>query len=86
VIGSIWWSTTLRRAFLIEKVGAVDSWDEIFVFRAADRVAAFQPALEIGRNWEESYVNGDGDRGVWRFAEVVTVDQLRADDLDGAEV
>jgi hypothetical protein len=23
---------------------------------------------------------------VWRFAEVVTLDELRADDLDGAEV
>jgi hypothetical protein len=72
--------------FLIERVGAVDSWDEIFVFRAADRSAAFQRALEIGRNREESFVNGDGDWVVWRFAEVVTLDELRADDLDGAEV
>lgn len=42
--------------------------------------------MEIGRNREESYANGEGDRVVWRFAEVVTVDELRADDLDGAEV
>lgn len=85
-IGSSWRSTALRRVFLIEKVGAVDSWDEIFVFKAADRVAALQRALEIGRNREESYVNGDCDRVVWRFAEVMTLDELRADDLDGAEV
>jgi len=67
-------------------VGAVDSWDEIFAFRAADCSAAFERALAIGRNREESFVNEEGDRVVWRFAEVVTLDELRTDDLDGAEV
>ncbi len=84
--GSNWFSACLRRVCVIEGQGAVDAWDEVFLIQAAHRDQAFARALEIGRGKEETYVNGDGETVVWLFAEVLTLDLIHADGLDGAEV
>ena len=84
--GSTWFSACLRRICVIEGQGAVDAWDEVCLIQAAHRDDAFARALEIGRRKEETYVNGDGETVVWLFAEVPTLDQVHADELDGAEV
>lgn len=85
-LSSAWFSACLRRVCVIEGQGAVDAWDEVFLIRANDRDQAFARALEIGRSREETYVNGDGETVVWLFAEVLTLDHIQADQLDGAEV
>jgi Domain of unknown function (DUF4288) len=71
---------------VIEGQGTVDAWDEVFLVQAADRDRAFARALELGRSKEETYISGDGQTVVWLFAEVLTLDQVQADHLDGAEV
>jgi hypothetical protein len=81
-----WFSASLRRICLIEGSGAVDAWDEVFLQRASDWDKAFERALEIGKGREETYTNADGASVVSRFAEVVTLDEIRTNQLDGAEV
>jgi hypothetical protein len=81
-----WFSACLRRVCVIEGAGAVDAWDEVFLLRAEDRDEAFTRALEIGRDREETYVNADGESVLWLFAEVVTLDEVRTNHLDGVEV
>jgi hypothetical protein len=71
---------------VIEGHGGVDAWDEVFLLRAEDRAEAFTRSLEIGTTREEAYTNANGEAVVWHFAEVVTLDRLRTNELDGAEV
>jgi hypothetical protein len=62
--------------------------DGVFLFRADDWDDAFQKALALGRREEREYVNGEGERVRWRFAEVLQmhggIDSDR--DLEGQEV
>ena len=84
--GGSWFSARVRLVAFAEGRGATHQMECIHVFRGADWDAAFQRALELGRSHEEEYVNADGALVRWRLAEVVSLDMLRSDDLDGAEV
>jgi hypothetical protein len=84
--GGTWFSTRLRFAIIIETLGLVRYSDSVYLFSATDFDPAFQRALEIGRRNERQYVNADGQQVVWRFAEVLALDMIRTDSLDGAEV
>lgn len=84
--GLSWFSACLRRVCVIVGQGAVDARDDVFLLQAADWDEAFARALEIGRGREETYINADGEAVVWLFAEVVTLDEVRGSQLDGAEV
>lgn len=66
--------------------GACNTELVVHVFRAADRDDAFLRALELGATHETRYRNGDGATVEWRFAEVLTLDNLGNADLDGREV
>ena len=81
-----WFSASVRLAVLIKGLGLDTFTQSVVVFRAADRDAAFARALALGRALETTYANGDGEEVRWRLAEIVTLDQLKRDDLDGAEV
>ena len=83
---SSWFSARVRLVLLIEGAGARGYADSVFVFRAADFDDAFQRALALGRKQEQEYVGGEGKRVRRRLKEVISLDILRADDLDGAEV
>jgi hypothetical protein len=60
--------------------------DSVLLLRAGDYEAAFQRALALGRAREESYLNGDGQRVVWRLVEVISLDQLGSQIEEGMEV
>jgi uncharacterized protein DUF4288 len=61
--------------------------DSIFVFRAQDYAAAFQTALIIGQSEERNeYLNSDGQRVVWKFVEILTLDSLQSTDPEKMEV
>lgn len=81
-----WYSAKLRFVVLLEKSGAVHGDDSIYLLRSDSFDAAFARALEIGRRAEHEYLGGTGEQVRWRFKEIVTLDVLRAADLDGVEV
>jgi hypothetical protein len=58
----------------------------VHVFRADNWDTAFQRALELGRAHEEEYTNEAGFPVRWVLTEVVSLDLLQTDNLDGAEV
>ena len=81
-----WYSSKVRLVVLAESGGAVRYADSVYLFRATDFDDAFQRALSIGRKQEKEYVGGEGDRIRWRLKEVISLDVLSGEDLDGAEV
>jgi hypothetical protein len=84
--GETWFSTRLRFAIIIETQGLVRYSDSGFLLRAVDFESAFQRALEIGHKNQRQYANADSQRVVWKFAEVLALDIIRAESLDGAEI
>jgi hypothetical protein len=81
-----WYSAKLRFAVLIESKGLDGYMDSLLLFRADDFVGAFQRALDLGRRREVTYLNSEGHSVAWRLAEVVSLDVIRVESLDGAEV
>lgn len=80
-----WCGVKLRLIVLVEGEGAVDVNDGVFVVRADDVEDAFRVALELGASQEQEYLNGDGNRVRWRFAEVLRIHWM-GDSLEGCEV
>jgi len=81
-----WFSSTVRRVCLVEGEGCVMANDSVHIFRATDFDDAFERALEVGRAQEEEYRNGAGQLVRWRLEELLSLDMIRAESLDGAEV
>lgn len=81
-----WFSAKVRLICLIENKGATRYMDSLLLFRAADFASAFDRALSLGKNREQAYENEEHLRVVWRLVEVISLDQLATDDLDGTEV
>jgi hypothetical protein len=81
-----WFSTRLKIVVFIEGEGACDTDLVVHVFRAIDRDEAFRRALELGTTHNLSYKNAVGKTVEWRFAEILTLDNLGNADLDGREV
>lgn len=67
----VWFSSRLRFAIIIEIRGLVRYSDSLYLFQSGDFETALKKALEIGHRNEQSYLNGDGQRVVWKIAEVV---------------
>jgi hypothetical protein len=83
----------VRLAVLVDPEGAVQYSDSVFVFQVENcddgselRRRAFARALKLGIEQEEEYLNEAGDRVRWRLKEVVTLDLLGDELLDGMEV
>ncbi|MEC7523183.1 MAG: DUF4288 domain-containing protein [Myxococcota bacterium] len=81
-----WFSSTVRRVCLVEGEGCVMANDSVLLFRASDFDEAFRRAVELGRALEEEYRNLAGQLVRWRLKEVLSLDSIRAESLDGAEV
>jgi hypothetical protein len=81
-----WFSASMRLVILVEGEGATSQDEVVHVFRADDWDVAFQRAQALGRSHERDYENGDGQRVRWRLDRLLTLDLIRASDLDGAEV
>mgnify|MGYP001251377821 CR=1 FL=1 len=81
-----WFSANLRLICLIQGQGATRYQDSVYLFRATDFEAAFTRALALGAAGERAYRNGDDEEVRWRFKEVISLDCVPHEDLDGAEV
>ena len=81
-----WFSAKLRLVCLIEPTGAGRYMDSVYVFRSADFQTAFQRALDLGKSQERAYLNADKQRVKWKLAEIVSLDIIAAESLDGVEV
>ena len=88
-----WFSTKIRLVVLVEPEGATHYADSVYIFKVDDVEKwddlwslAFQRALKLGRQQQEEYRNPDGDRVRWKLKEVISLDIIRSDSLDGVEV
>jgi hypothetical protein len=81
-----WFSAGLRTVCLIEDEGASVLMDTVRILRASGWDEALRRAVDLGRADEKEYLNGDNHRVRWRLDRILTLDQLRVEDLDGAEV
>lgn len=81
-----WFSATVRLISVVAGVGAVDYMDCVHLFRATDWEDAFARALMLGRTHETEYINMNGNALRQRLKEVLTLDLILTDNLDGAEV
>lgn len=82
----MWFSTRVRIACLIEGVGLTRYMDSIFVFTAEDFDSAMKRALTLGHAEEDEYKNEQDETVRWRLKEIITLDAVQSDALDGAEV
>ena len=81
-----WFSARVRLVCLIENEGATRYMDNVYVFLGRDFDGAMQRAIDLGRSEEEEYMNKYGERVRWRLKEVISLDMIRSESLDGAEV
>lgn len=81
-----WFSAKVRSICLLEVRGADRYMDSVHVFRASDWDQAMRKAVALGRAHEQEYTNEEGHRVRWRLKEVVSLDLIPDNRLDGAEV
>ncbi len=81
-----WFSSKVRCVCLVENHNATSFMDLVFVFRAKDFNDAFKKALELGYKQEEEWLNIYTERVRWRFKEILALDIIKAESLDGVEV
>ena len=81
-----WFSTNVRIVCLIEGEGAARYMDCVHLMRATDFEHAMTRALALGRTHESEYKNAERQLVRWRLQEVVSLDAIPKEDLDGAEV
>ena len=84
-----WFGVKLRMVVLVEGIGATSVNDGVFVVWADEWEEVLQTALKLGREQESEYLNGDGQRVRWRFAEVLQIhsSSIRdGDEIEGQEV
>ncbi|MGE0424974.1 MAG: DUF4288 domain-containing protein [Reyranellaceae bacterium] len=78
---SHWFSLKLRWACMIEGLGCKLFNDCIFLVRATDFDTALERAVVIGRSEEHEYLNGEGERILWPFVEVLALTRLGPGEL-----
>jgi hypothetical protein len=81
-----WFSSKIRLVCLIEPKGAVRYQDSVLIFTAKDFEDALRRAVTLGKSKEEEYRNIEGQRVVWQLKEVISLDKIPGESLDGAEV
>lgn len=77
----LWFSLKLRWACMIEGFGCRLFNDCISLVRAIDFDAARDRAVAIGRAREHEYLNGEGERIVWSFVEILSLTRLGPGEL-----
>lgn len=81
-----WFSAKLRFAVFIGSLDCDLMHESVCLMQASDFNEAHAKAILIGRHSEKRYLNGEGKEVAWNFAEVISLDIIGADTLDGAEV
>lgn len=60
--------------------------DSVIVFRSTDFGSAFTRVLDMGRKRETIYLNDENRRVVWKLKEIISLDIIDSETLDGVEV
>lgn len=81
-----WFSAKTRCICLIEGIGGISQMDSIYIFRAPSFREAKNTAIILGRQAENEYTNADGQCVRWKLKEILTLDEIENQKLDGAEV
>ena len=81
-----WFSARVRLVVMTDRDGWLHYADSVVLVRADDFPSACARAIEAGKLMEESFLNEAGARVSWRLKEVLTLDRIKASNLDGAEV
>ena len=71
--------TMIMRCKVAGEVGVPDTWEQIHMIRAADKMSAYEKALRLGRSEETSYLNYKGATVSWEFVGLENLEGL----LDG---
>jgi hypothetical protein len=71
---------------LIEPKGGYSYMDSVILFQSTDFDSAFTKALQLGRKREESYLNDENHQVVWKLKEIISLDIIDFNSLDGVEV
>lgn len=75
-----WYQAEIQWAVMVEGKQGLREWEEsVYLFQAADRDAAFQKALEIGRR--DRHLHGHDEGRLWvetRLARIVVLEELGA--------
>jgi hypothetical protein len=79
-----WRGAKLRMARMVDPIGCDALVDHVFVFQAPAGRSGWDPAIAIGRSLEGE--DQADNRVRWRLAQVMKLDVLSAENLDGAEV
>lgn len=81
-----YFSCKLRLLIFIGDGLATRANDQVYVFKATNFSTAFKRALDLGMTAEHTYRNHINQDVKWHFAEVIFLDILPSQDLDGVEV
>lgn len=81
-----WFSSKIRLACIIEPKRLQRFMDSIYVFQSTDFDDAFRRAIDIGRSQEKNYLNDAKELVEWKLKEIISLDLIRPQSLDGAEV
>ncbi|MEA1675400.1 DUF4288 domain-containing protein [Nitrospirillum sp. BR 11163] len=81
-----WFSVKLRFAIMVEPIGASTMNDCLFLLKANDFDSAFKKAIKIGVGAQKDYLNALGQKVQWKFSEIISLDVINSDNLDGAEI
>ncbi len=81
-----WFSSKIRLVALVESLGSDLYIDSVFIFKADDFKDAFEKAIKLGKNQEEEYINANNKRVCWRLKEIISLDLIKQEELDGVEV
>ncbi len=81
-----WFSSKIRLICLVEGLGGLRYMDSIFLFQSPNFDSAFLKAIELGKKQEEEYKNSDNLLVKWKLKEIISLDTIQQNSLDGAEV
>lgn len=81
-----WFSSKIRLVCLVEGIGGLRYADSIFLFQSTDFDSAFRRAIELGKKQEEEYTNSDNQLVKWKLKEIISLDIIQENSLDGVEV
>lgn len=71
---------------MVAPAGASLLNDCVYLLRANNFGAAFNKALALGSAKQTEYRNADGNLVIWKFKEIISLDVIASDNLDGAEI
>lgn len=86
----IWFVATIITKCEIEGASSIDELtcsQDIFVIHTSSREEAYERAIEIGKSQEQSYLNANGQKVLWKFLGLENLEELPHKVIrDGVEI